>query len=59
MNSVYYRFHKQTGCFAGETSQPVDDELFSSTSIPYPFYDFDSQEPIWDGFSWSIKNILI
>jgi hypothetical protein len=59
MNSVYYRFEKQTGCFAGETNEPVDDAIFSVTSIPYPFYDFDSQQPIWDGSSWSVINLTI
>lgn len=56
---MYYCFEKSTGCFAGQSHTFVEDSIFSCTSIPCPYYNPDSQKPIWEGDSWTLENISI
>jgi hypothetical protein len=53
--TIYYCYELKTGRFAGSGISQIDDDEYSSTTVPCPSYDAKTQIPKWNNIEWTIE----
>jgi len=52
--NIYYCYEIKTGKFCGSGITEVNDEIYSSTTIPCPKYNPSTEYPIFKNNIWSL-----